>query len=182
MTIFFILVSVFIVIAIIKKGVPTLTAHWNTLLDEFSFSTKEFYNLLETELQSHGISKVNIVQKNISIGNALSGRRLYLRVKWKQYTYDCCCAPFGKGTFISWYLFTEKTGFELLVSKIPFVGNYLVQTFFPVTYYSIDTSSMFLTYAQSSVLKVINDITNEKGVRSLSESERKPIMKNIFKR
>ena len=86
------------------------------------------------------------------------------------------------GTFISWYLFTEKTGFELLISKIPFVGNYLAQAFFPVTYYSIDTSSMFLTYAQSSVLKVIDTITNDKGVRSLTESERKPVMQNIFKR
>ena len=65
---------------------------------------------------------------------------------------------------------------------LPFVGNYLAHAFFPITYYSIDTSSMFLTYAQSSVLKVIDDITNEKGVRSLTESERKPIMKDIFKR
>ena len=39
---------------------------------------------------------------------------------------------------------------------------------------------MFMSYAQSSVLKVIEDITNEKGVRALTEAERKPVLNNIF--
>lgn len=177
-----IILTVLILIALFKKGVPTLSSHWNTMIDDFTYSTQDFYKLLETELQSHGIDKITIAEKNISIGNALSSKRLYLRVKWKNYTYDCCCAPYGNGTFISWYLFTEKTGAELFISKIPFVGNYLVQAFFPVTYYSIDTASMFMTYAQSSVLKVIDDITNEKGIRALTEQERKPTVQDIFKR
>lgn len=182
MTTILILISIFIIIALLKKGIPTLNSHWNTMIDNFTYSTQEFYSQLEKELQSHGVKNIKVQEKKISTGGSLSSKRLYLRVKWKQYTYDCCCAPFGNGTFISWYLFTEKTGFELLISKIPFVGNYLVGAFFPVTYYSIDTSSMFLTYAQSSVLKVIDTITNDKGVRSLTESERKPVMQNIFKR
>ena len=169
-------------IAILKKGTPSLHAHWNTLIDEFQFPTKKFYELLTKELQSHGVSKISISNKSLSTGNALSKKRLYLRVSWKNYTYDCCCAPFGKGTFISWWLFSERTGIELLVSKMPFIGNYLTRAFFPVTYYTVDSSSMFMTYAQSSVLKVIDDITKERGVRSLSESERKPLLRDIFKR
>lgn len=181
MGIILVLLSLLLIIALFRKGIPTLNSHWNTLLGEFTFSTQEFYELLEEQLHSHGISKISISKKNISIGNALFGKRLYLRVKWKNYTYDCCCAPFGKGTFISWYLYSNKTGTELLLSKIPFIGNFLVNTFFPITYYTIDTASMFMTYCQSSVLKVIDDITNEKGLR-LSENERKPIMQDIFKR
>lgn len=180
-----ILIPVLIILFFIfflKKGVPTLHANWNTLLDDFEYSTQDFYKLLITELESHGIKKIKIQEKYLSIGNAISLKRLYLRVTWKNYTYDCCLAPFGKGTFVSWWMFTERTGLELLLSKIPFVGNYLVNAFFPVTYYSMDTASMFRTYAQSSVLKVIEDITNNKGVRSLSEAERKPILNDIFKR
>ncbi len=41
---------------------------------------------------------------------------------------------------------------------------------------------MFMSYAQTSVLKVIDDITNDKGVRALTEAERKPILNNIFVR
>ncbi len=177
-----ILISIFIIVVFFKKGIPTLNSHWNTMIDNFKFSTTEFYSLLTKELKSHGVNNIKVYEKKISIGNAISTKRLYLRVKWKNYTYDCCCAPFGNGTFISWYLFTEKTGIKLFVSKIPFIGNYLVQAFFPVTYYSIDTSSMFLSYAQTSVLNVIDNITIESGLRSLTEQERKPIMKDIFKR
>jgi hypothetical protein len=151
------------------------------LLDNFKYSTKEFYKLLTEELESHGIHKIKIQEKYISTGGKLSVKRLYLRVKWKNYTYDCCLAPFGNGTFISWWMFTEKTGFELLISKIPFAGNYLVKVFFPVTYYSLDTASMFRSYAQASVLKVIDDITKEKGIR-IAEADKKPILNDVFKR
>ncbi len=177
-----ILLFTILIISFLKKGIPTLNANWNTLLDNFEYSTQDFYKLLTVELESHGIKKIKIEEKYISIGNAISVKRLYLRVKWKNYTYDCCLAPYGNGTFVSWWMFTEKTGMELLLSKIPFVGNYLVKAFFPVTYYSMDTASMFRTYAQASVLKVIDEITNDKGVRALTEAERKPILNNIFVR
>ena len=177
-----ILLFTILIISFLKKGVPTLNANWNTLLDNFEYSTQDFYKLLTVELKSHGIKQIRIDEKHISIGNVISVKRLYLRVKWKNYTYDCCLAPYGNGTFVSWWMFTEKTGMELLLSKIPFVGNYLVKAFFPVTYYSMDTASMFRTYAQASVLKVIDEITNDKGVRALTEAERKPILNNIFVR
>lgn len=182
MAILIVILLIIAIISFLKKGVPTLNASWNSLLDNFEYSTKDFYKLLTEELESHGINKIKIQEKYISTGNKLSVKRLYLRVKWKNYTYDCCLAPYGNGTFVSWWMFTEKTGMELLISKIPFVGNYLVKAFFPVTYYSMDTASMFRTYAQSSVLKVIDDITNNKGVRALSEAERKPVLNNIFQR
>ena len=176
--------SILLIIAIIsffKKGIPTLHAHWNTLLDNFEYSTKDFYKLLTEELESHGIKKIKIEEKYISIGNKLGVKRLYLRVKWKNYTYDCCLAPYGNGTFVSWWMFSTKTGVELLISKIPFIGNYLAQAFFPVTYYTVDTISMFRSYAQASVLKVIEDITKDKGIR-LSKFDKKPILKDVFKR
>ena len=177
----FAILLIITIISFFKKKTPTLHAHWNTLLDVFEYSTKDFYKLLKVELESHGIKKIKIEEKYISTGNKLSVKRLYLRVKWKNYTYDCCLAPFGYGTFVSWWMFTEKSGVELLISKIPFVGNYLVKAFFPVTYYSMDTASMFRTYAQASVLKVIDDITKDTGIR-ISEADKKPILNDVFKR
>ncbi len=167
---------------LLRKGIPTLQGHWNTLIDEFQYSTQDFYEQLTKELESHGVDNIKIINKDLSTGGTLSTKRLYLRVSWKNYTYDCCCCPFGNGTFVSWWLFSERTGFELLISKIPIIGNYLVKVFFPTTYYTIDTSSMFMTYAQSSVQKVIDNITKEKGIRSLSEADKKPILRNIFER
>ena len=77
-------------------------------------------------------------------------------------------------------IFGKRSLGKILISKIPFVGGWLARKLYPVTYYRIDTASMFMSYAQSSVLKVIEDITNDKGVRALTEAERKPVLNNIF--
>ncbi|REE80680.1 hypothetical protein BX611_2330 [Lutibacter oceani] len=177
-----ILLVVLIAIGFLRKTTPELQGHWNTLIDEFEYSTKDFYALLEKELKSHGIENITVVEREMSEGNALSTKRLYLRVSWKNYNYDCCCAPFGNGTFFSWWMFTERKDIEGLIYKIPFIGRFLANFFFPTTYYKIDSTSMFRSYAQASVLKVIDEITKEKGIRLLNDSERKPTMKDIFKR
>lgn len=155
---------------------------WNTLIDGFKFSTIEFYDLLEEELKSNGIDNIRTSTVSLNEGNALSSKRLYLRVEWRDFQYDICGAPFGNGFFISWWLLYKNSLGQILISKIPFIGTWLVSKLYPETYYKIDTASMFMSYAQASVLKVIDKITNEKGVRALSETERKPILKNIFKR
>ncbi len=178
----FILLAVILVLALIGKPKNELYAHWNHLLDDFKYSTKDFYEKLTQELSSRGIENVKITDKSISEGGMFSSNRLYLRIKWKEYVYDCCCAPFGTGTFISWWLFAEQRKRESFLAKIPLIGNWLLKLFFPITYYRLDTASMFMTYAQSSVLKVIEEITQDKGVRALTEDERKPIMKDIFSR
>lgn len=155
---------------------------WNTLIDDFKFSTKDFYGLLEKELKSNGISGVKISTVSLKEGSVLSSKRLYLRMEWRDFQYDICGAPFGKGFFISWWLLYKNSIAQVVVSKVPFLGSWLVKKLYPETYYKIDTASMFMTYAQSSVLKVIDEITKDKGIRSLSEVERKPIMQDIFKR
>ena len=41
---------------------------------------------------------------------------------------------------------------------------------------------MFRGAVYSAVLEVIDEITNAKGLRALSETERKPILTDLFKR
>lgn len=180
--IIFILLIIILVYLLLSRGKPTLEGHWNTMIDNFSYSTHEFYEQLTTELQSHGINDLRIMTVQLSTGNIFSGKRLYLRVKWKDYTYDCCCALYGNGTFVSWWLLKNRFGLESLLASIPLIGTYLAQLFYPITYYKIDTGSMFMTYAQNSVLSVIDNITKDQGVRSLTEAERKPILRDVFKR
>lgn len=84
--------------------------------------------------------------------------------------------------FISWWLNYRDTQAKKNLSKIPFLGNWLVKKLYPVTYFTIDTASIFMTYIQSSILKVVDDISEKNGLRSLTESERKPLLKDIFHR
>lgn len=176
-------IIIFVIKLFSKNNRLNYHSNWNTLLDEFEFSTKEFYDLLKTELKNHGIQGITINYVSLKEGNAFSNKRLYLRVTWNDYQYDICGAPFGKkGFFISWWLLYKIPFGQKLLSSVPFLGGLLVRSFYPVTYYKIDTASMFMSYAQSSVLKIIDDITKDKGVRSLTERERKPVLNDIFKR
>lgn len=180
--ILYIIILFFILKSIFRITLNNYHSRWNTLIDSFNFSTQEFYKLLKEDLLSNGIKRVSIKQVSLSEGSVFSSRRTYLRVTWKDYQYDVCAAPFGKGFFISWWLIYQNSIGEIIISKIPFVGNWLVRKLYPVTYYKVDTASMFMSYAQASVLKVIDEITTNKGTRVLSQSERKPILSDVFRR
>jgi len=92
-----------------------------------------------------------------------------------------CIAPFGDGMFLSSYLYYKQRKRELIVSAIPVVGSLLMRKLFPVTMYRTDSASMYMTYCHSAMTHVLDEITKDTGFR-LSDSERKPIIKNLFKR
>jgi hypothetical protein len=52
--------------------------------------------------------------------------------------------------------------------------------FAPVTYYRLDTAIMFRTAVQAAVLEAVDHLTTTKGLRALSEDERKPVMKELL--
>ena len=180
------IISILIVFLILKfvfgKQLKTHHSNWNTLIDNFEYSSKEFYQRLAVELKSHGITKIRTEKVHLNEGGVMSSSRLYLRVTWRDYQYDICGAPFGKGFFISWWMLYKSSFGQILISNIPFIGGWLAKKLYPVTYYRSDTASMFMSYAQQSVLKVIEDITKDTGLRALSEADKKPILNDIFKR
>jgi len=71
---------------------------------------------------------------------------------------------------------------EDAILGIPFVGWIYDRVFSPETYYKLDSALMF----QSMVLTVVQDevdrLTSAKGVRALTETERKPIMRGFLGR
>ena len=176
-----ILLLIIFFVVILRMPKEDYHSNWAQLLPDFKFSTKKFYGLVESEMASHGIKGLFFEEVSLKIASIFSSERLYLRVKWGEYHYDLCFAPFGDGCFVSWWLIFETTGIEDLLTKIPFIGEWIRKAFFRKTYYKIDTASMFMTYAHNAVLKVIDEITKDTGIR-LSEAERKPILRNIFDR
>lgn len=175
------LLVILVVISLFRKTTKEIHSHWSTLLPNFKYSTMEFYELVKKELESHEIKDLKFLENNISIGSIVSSKRIYLRIKWSDYFYDLCFAPFGDGCFVSWWLVYEISPNEEFFSKLPFIGGWIARSFFRKTYYKIDTASMFMTYSHKSVLAVIDEITKEKGIR-ISDDERKPILNDIFKR
>lgn len=71
------------------------------------------------------------------------------------------------------------TGYALV---IPIVGFLLDRLFLPPTYYRIDSAIMFRESIRQSVNEVIDGMTKAKGLRGLSEDEKKPVLKEFFDR
>jgi hypothetical protein len=68
---------------------------------------------------------------------------------------------------------------ESTVLAMPLIGSIYERIFAPATYYSLDTALMFQEAVHNAVLEVIDCMTANKGIRALSEAERKPIMKKF---
>jgi hypothetical protein len=71
---------------------------------------------------------------------------------------------------------------EDAVIAIPVLGWLYVRFFAPPTYYKVDTTLMFQSVVHAAVLEVVDQLLHAKGVRALTEFERKPIMRDFYSR
>lgn len=164
----------------IKGNNRQLNNHWSRYVVGLRFSTMEFYEKLDKALLSHELENLYTEEISLSEGGVLSTKRLYLRVSWNDLQYDVCFAPFGNSdSFISWWLWRTPSGLELIFGSIPIIGVILNRIFFPETYYRVDTSNMFMTFAQSKVLKILDDIMKAQNITALPEYERYPLKQSI---
>ena len=160
----------------------TIISHWYNLIGNLQASPKEFYASIEGAIRSRQVPDAKTSRVDWSEGGIFSARREYLRVKRKEFLFDICGAPFGTGFFVSWWLGEVPSGFFGLLSQIPVIG-FIFQVFIrPTTYYKIDTALMFQQAVHAAVLEVVDEMTKAKGIRALSELERKPILREFYKR
>ncbi len=68
---------------------------------------------------------------------------------------------------------------ESTILAMPIVGWIYERIFAPSTFYTMDTALMFQDAVHNAVLEVIDGMTVSKGMQALSDSERKPIMKQF---
>ena len=172
--ILFLILFLILVVSLARKSREEYHSNWGHLLPNFKFSTKDFYTLFKHELESHDIEGLKFFEAHLKTGSIISSSRL-------DFHYDLCFAPFGDGCFVSWWLIYDISAEEEFFSKLPLVGGWIQRAFYRTTFYKVDTASMFMTYAHRSVLKVIDDITQQAGVR-IEWEDRKPKLNDIFKR
>lgn len=72
--------------------------------------------------------------------------------------------------------------FETRILATPRLGTAYRRLFHPLTYYHVDTMLMFRASTQAAMLEVIDGLTAARGIRALSEDERKPILRDFWKR
>lgn len=158
-------------------------SHWNTMIENLETSPKAFYDSVEKALADRKVEHVSVTRVHWKEGGPLSAKREYLQVKRFGHVFHICGAPFGNGFFVSWWLGEVKGCLARLfsiLSWLPFFEDLLPFANRAATYYQIDTALMFRSLTHSSVLEVIDGLTEAKGLRRLSELERKPIQKDFL--
>ena len=169
---------------------PAIISHWYTLVEDFQHSPQDCYQQIEQAIAKREVPKLTVGRSTGKEGGMLSASREYLRVYWKDYIFDICAAPYGKGFFFSWWLIQKQSMgcLRILLALFlfsTFIGipliYFLIRTRTP-TYFEMDTSSMFQEAIRKSVLEVVDAITKPKGIRALSDDERKPILREFYRR
>jgi len=175
---------------IMDRKVVAVLSHWHKLFEGFQESPQRIYSLLEEAIDKREIPDVKISRISYPEAGALSARREYLRVQRMDHIFDICAAPFGTGFFVSWWLGTPRRLLRLiiwilLILFVPIVGIIIVILWWislRQTYYRLDTALMFQDSVHSAVLEVIDQVTEGKGLKAMTELEKKPIMSDLFKR
>ncbi len=165
-----------------KAAPSTIISHWYTLIENLQASPKEFYKSLEEAIKKRQVPHAKTGRIDWKEGGIFSAKREYLQVRRKPHLFDICGAPFGNGFFVSWWLGENRSRFMDFLLSLPILGPMVEALFRPMTYYKIDTALMFQQAIHGAVLEVVDSLTEAKGVRALSEDERKPILKDFHKR
>ncbi len=159
----------------------SVISHWDNLVEGLHYSTQDYYYALERAIASRQIPDVTVTRIEIKEGGILSAKRLYLRVARKELHFDICGAPFGNAFFFSWWLTELPSGCLVTLLSIPVIRSWTWFLARPLTYFKLDTAIMFQESVHFAVMEVIDQITDAKGIRALTEVERKPIMRDFFR-
>lgn len=133
------------------------------LLDNLHFSSQEFYTSVENELIAQSIPGLDFSRITYAEGGIFSCRREYLRIKRKEYAFDVCAAPFGKGTFVSWWLGEIDTPYRNYLARIPFIGQFFLKR--TKTYFELDNEAMFKESVVAAIQRVIQEYSEFRGLR-----------------
>ena len=169
-----IIVIALVVMFFIKLGntVTKVNKHWHHYFNDFTYSPQDFYQSIASIINEKDIPGVELKSIAYSEGGLLSANREYLRVERGEMVFDICAAPFAKGFFVSSWQGELPQFKRYFFSSIPFVGESLDRAFFTKTYFQMDTELMFANSIHSAVLEAIKGITDDMGIRDLTELER----------
>lgn len=161
--------------------VENTEGHWHKTVPGLLISTTDLYNLVEKKLGEWKVPNLRISRVEVQEGWAFSDKRLYFRVQRDSLAFDIFAAPFGGGTFVSTWLWRDPSIVLTFLGWIPFVGLRLVKWLDPVTYYALDTATLFQEITHNAVLETLDELTANGGLPRIPEGERRPVMGDLYK-
>lgn len=158
----------------------TIVSHWNTMIPRMQQSSDQFYDEVQRLIGEHNLKDVRLERVNIAEGGIFSSKREYLQVRRADFVFHVCAAPYGNGFFVSWWFGTVEKGFLAWLKGLPVIGTIVQLVITPWTYYRVDTANMFRAITSGAVETTLDHVMSAKGLRILSNEEKKPVMRELF--
>jgi hypothetical protein len=152
-----------------KQG--EVVSHWHILLDDFNASALNFYALVEKALAARQIPDLKAKRINWRESGIFSAKREYLRVSRGRLTYDICAAPYGTGYFFSSWMAVQ--------APIPILSLLIGLFVKPITYFELDTRTMFQESVHRALTDTIGAQRTAQGLRALSPEEIRPTIRDM---
>lgn len=133
--------------------------------EDFQLSSQDFYEVLKGIIEERAFPNVSASVVSLSEGGWLQGKRKYLEVKYADFLFYVCAAPFGKNFFISYWLREVPPGCEEVFTVRVF-GTRTKKSF-----YQLDTEAMFFEGISAAIMKAIAEVTEARGLRVLRPDE-----------
>ena len=100
--------------------------HWYSPVEDFQFSSNEFYERIEKELLARNVPGLEMSRVEMSEAGLLSDKRQYLRLKRERLVFDICAAPFGTSYFFSFRFVELPLGVKPIELVIFVIGLMLL--------------------------------------------------------
>lgn len=173
----FILFSIISVIRSARRKLKLVHSHWHHYMETVPFSPQEFYEAVEDAIENEEIPMVQLSRISYPQGGIFSADRIYLRVKCREYVFDICAAPFAKGFFISWWMGEIPDAARDFFANMPWIGIFFQKR--QKTFFELDNEALFKESVSHTVKKVYEALTENKGLRKLTDAEWMSINKAI---
>lgn len=132
---------------------------------------------LVAEKELPDVSFSQIVRRE---GGWFSPRRRYLRIRYRKLFFDVSAFVVGSSLILSWWLQEDSPGIGDLLSEIPGFGLVLEKTTRAATYYTVDFIEFFQRAIHDSILRAVDELSEENGFGILPDEARQPVWEEIW--
>ncbi len=157
-----------------------IVGRWSQMIEGLVMSPSSFYESFREAIAEKQIPDLEIGEVYAHEGGVFSSKRLYLTVKRGELVYLICGAPFGNGFFVSSWLGPRASTWLILASIMPLGSLMFPWLFRDKTYHEYDTTSMFQSLVHSALTGTVDGMVETKGLRPLTDNDRKPILREFF--
>jgi hypothetical protein len=162
------------------SAVGNILARWQTSLNSSTCTPLEFYDRVQRLLTNRELPEIKFSYVTRNEGGWFSPRRVYLRIRCERLYFDVYAFVAGTSLVVGWWLHLDEPGVADLLAEIPGFGFLIEKTARAVTYYQVDFIEFIERAIHDSILRIVDELSEEAGLESLPQEARAPIWEEIW--